>query len=188
MGSSQAHKAANHELIVKAAARRVRRDGVDNLAVAELMQEVGLTHGGFYRHFSSRDDLVAEAVTAALDHGSRRVSAAAELESPDALTTLIDGYLSALHRDKPETGCAVAALPTDIARTDARARGAYSDQVRSYIEILSRLTPDGDPDEGHLILSALVGSLTLARAVDDPVLSDEILERVAQALHRHLGR
>ena len=188
MGSSQAHKAANHELIVNAASRRVRRDGIDNIAVAELMQEVGLTHGGFYRHFGSREDLVAEAVAAALDHGAKRVSAAAELGSPDALTTLIDGYLSALHRDKPETGCAVAALPTDIHRADPRARAAYSDQVRSYIEILTRLAPDGDRDDGHLILSALVGSLALARAVGDRDLSDDILESVARALHRHLGQ
>ena len=188
MGSSQAHKAANHERIVKTAARQIRRNGVDSLGVAELMREAGLTHGGFYRHFNSRDDLLAAAVAAALDHGSKRMDAAAELGGPAALTAIIDGYLSALHRDKPETGCAVAALPTDIARTDKRSRAAYSNQVRTYLDLLTGLTPAGDADEAQLILSALVGALTLARAVDDTGLSDDILASVARALHRYVGQ
>ena len=186
MGSSQAHKAANHELIVNTAARRIRRDGVENVAVAELMRDVGLTHGGFYRHFNSREELVAESVAAALDQGSRRVYAAAEGDSPAALTTIIDGYLSALHRDKAETGCAVAALPTDIARCNEPARTAYSNQVRSYLDLLTGLDPDGDPGASYLILSALVGALALARAVNDEGLSDEILASVGGALHRYV--
>ena len=188
MGSSQAHKAASHELIVKTAARRIRRDGVDKIAVADLMRDAGLTHGGFYRHFDSREDLVAAAVTAALDHGSRRMNAAAELGGQAALMAIIDGYLSALHRDKPETGCAVAALPTDIARTDQRARAAYTKQVRGYLEILAELTPAGNSGEAHLILSALVGALALARAVDDAALSDDILASVAGALRSYVAQ
>ena len=116
VGSSQADKAASHERIVKAASRRIRRDGIDNVGVAELMKQAGLTHGGFYRHFESRDDLVAEAIAEALAQGSQRVQASAKLGGPSALAAIVDGYLSRLHRDKPETGCAVAALPTDVAR------------------------------------------------------------------------
>jgi TetR/AcrR family transcriptional repressor of nem operon len=186
VGSSQADKAASHERIVKTASRRIRRDGVDSLGVAELMNEAGLTHGGFYRHFDSRDELVAEAIDAAVAQGSERIHAAAQLGGQPALTAIIDGYLSRLHRDKPETGCAVAALPTDIARTNARARAAYSRQVRRYIDLLAELTPGCDPDEGHLILAALVGALVLARAVDDRGLSDEILDNVARALRHHV--
>ena len=186
MGSSQADKAASHERIVKAASRRIRRDGIDDVSVAELMNQAGLTHGGFYRHFESRDDLVTEAIDAALAHGSQRIHEAAQLGGPEALAAIIDGYLSRLHRDKPETGCAVAAIPTDIARTDPRARAAYSRQVRSYIDLLAELTLARDPDEGHLILAALVGALVLARAVDDRGLSDEILDSAARALHRHV--
>ena len=145
MGSSQADKAASHERIVKAASRRIRRDGIDNVSVAELMNQAGLTHGGFYRHFDSRDDLVAEAIDAALAQGSERVHAAAKLGGADALAAIIDAYLSRLHRDKPETGCAVAALPTDIARADARVRAAYSRQVRTYLDLLAELTPARDP-------------------------------------------
>jgi len=186
VGSSQADKAASHERIVKAAAARIRRDGVEGLGVADLMREAGLTHGGFYRHFGSRDDLVAQAVEAALAHGSRRAEAAARHEGgPEALAVIIDAYLSPLHRDKPETGCAVAALPADIARSSPRARAAYTAQVRRYLDLFADLEPVGDPDDPHLILATLVGALALARAVDDPVLSDEILERAARALHRH---
>ena len=186
MGSSRADKAASHERIVKAAAARIRRDGVEGVGVADLMREAGLTHGGFYRHFDSRDDLVAEAVEAALAHGSRRAEAAAQLGGPEALAMVIDAYLSPLHRDKPETGCAVAALPTDIARSSQRARAAYTAQVRRYLDLYAELTPGDDPDDPPLILAALVGAIALARAVDDPSLSDEILERVARALHRHI--
>jgi TetR/AcrR family transcriptional repressor of nem operon len=183
VGSSQADKAASHERIVNVASRRIRRDGLDSVSVAELMKEAGLTHGGFYRHFESRDDLVVEAIDEALVQGSRRVQASANLSGRAALAAIIDGYLSRLHRDKPETGCAVAALPNDIARCGQGARAAYSRQVRSYIELLTELTPDRDPDEAHMVLAALVGALLLARAVDDRGLSDEILERVARALY-----
>jgi TetR/AcrR family transcriptional repressor of nem operon len=186
VGSSQADKAANHERIVKTASRRIRRDGIDSVRVAELMSDAGLTHGGFYRHFGSRDDLVAEAIDTALAQGSERVQAAATLGGPEALAAIIEGYLSALHRDTPETGCAVSALPADIARTNSRARSAYSRQVRSYLDLLAGLAPARDPDEAHLILAALVGALVLARAVDDGGLSDEILENVARALHRYV--
>jgi TetR/AcrR family transcriptional repressor of nem operon len=187
VGSSQADKAASHERIVKTASRRMRRDGIDSVSVVELMNEAGLTHGGFYRHFGSRDDLVAEAIDTALAQGSERIKAAAKLGGPAALAAIIDGYLSPLHRDKPETGCAVAALPADIARSNPRARSAYSRQVRSYIGLIDGLTPARDPDEAHLILAVLVGALVLARAVDDRGLSDEILESAARALHRHVG-
>jgi TetR/AcrR family transcriptional repressor of nem operon len=187
VGSSQAEKAASHQRIVKAAAVRIRRDGIDGVSVAELMAEAGLTHGGFYRHFDSRDELVAEAVEMALAQGSKRTYAAAEIGGVPALTAIIDGYLSQLHRDKPETGCAVAALPTDIARSNPQAREAYSDQVRRYVDLLTGLSPSGDPDDGHLLLGALVGALTLSRAVDDPSLSNEILGSAARALHRYIS-
>jgi len=186
VGSSKADKAASHARIVKAASRRIRRDGIDHVGVAELMKQAGLTHGGFYRHFDSRDELVAEAISEALAQGSQRVQASAKLSRPAALAAIVDGYLSRVHRDKPEAGCAVAALPTDIARSDDRARAAYSRQVRSYIELLTDLTPTNDPDEAYLVLATLVGALVLARAVDDSGLSDEILERAARALHGYV--
>src|SRR4029077_15356739 len=175
VGSSQADKAASHQRIVTAAAARVRRAGVDGLSVADLMREAGLTHGGFYRHFGSRDDLVAEAVEAALTHGSRRAEAAARQGGPEALAATIDAYLSPIHRDKLETGCAVAALPTDIARSSQRARAAYTAQVRRYLDLFAALTPADDPDDPYLILAVLVGALAPAQSVNDTSLSDETL-------------
>ena len=190
MGSSQADKTASHDRIVTAAAARIRRGGIDAVKVSELMREAGLTHGGFYRHFGSRDDLIAEAVDAALKQGSRRTEDAASIGGIAALTAIIDGYLSQAHRDKPEAGCAVGALPADISRCGTRAREAYGRQVRRYIDLLGGLfkgaEPEDERDEAFLLLAALVGALAMARAVDEPELSDEILTRTARALHRHI--
>ena len=190
LGSSQADKAASHERIVSAAAARIRRDGMAAVNVSDLMQEAGLTHGGFYRHFGSRDDLITEAVDVALVHGSRRTDAAARLGGIPALEAIIDGYLSRVHRDKPETGCAIAALPADISRSGTRTREAYGRQVRRYVDLLADLTPGSEPEakreEAFLILAALVGALSMARAVGESEFGDEILARTARALHGHI--
>jgi TetR/AcrR family transcriptional repressor of nem operon len=190
MGTSQVDKAASHGRIVNAAAARMRRDGTEGVSVSELMNEAGLTHGGFYRHFDSRDELVAEAIEAALGQGARRTDRAAKIGGIPALTAIVDGYLSQGHRDRPETGCAVAALPADVSRCGARARRAYAGQVQRYIDLLVELIPEADPqanrDEALLVLAALVGALSMARAVDDGDLSDEILAATARALHRHI--
>ena len=190
MGTSQADKAASHERIVNIAAARMRRDGVNGVGVAELMQEAGLTHGGFYRHFSSRDDLVAEAVESALAQGSERAMSAAARGGTQAFTAIVDGYLSVVHRDRPESGCAVAGLAQDVSRTDDRARAAYGRQVEKYLDVLAGLTPSADPAadpaagrrQAYLVLSALVGAVAMARAVGDGDLSEEILAETAAAL------
>ncbi len=188
MGSSRAEKAASHERIVRTAAARMRRDGIDGVSVAELMSDAGLTHGGFYRHFRSREELVAEAVERALADGAERTTAAAGGGGSTALHRIIDGYLSPTHRDEPESGCAVAGLPAEIARSNARARAAYAGQVTSYVELLAGLIAQSDRpaerDDAFLVLSALVGALSMARAVDDPRFSDEILDETARALRR----
>jgi TetR/AcrR family transcriptional regulator, transcriptional repressor for nem operon len=190
VGTSQADKAASHERIVNIAAARMRRDGVNGVGVAELMQEAGLTHGGFYRHFSSRDDLVAEAVESALAQGSERAMSAAARGGTQAFTAIVDGYLSVVHRDRPESGCAVAGLAQDVSRTDDRARAAYGRQVEKYLDVLAGLTPSADPAadpaagrrQAYLVLSALVGAVAMARAVGDGDLSEEILAETAAAL------
>src|SRR5580658_5183563 len=126
VGSSQAGKAATHERIVKAAAARIRRDGIEGVGVADLMREAGLTHGGFYRHFGSRDDLVAEAVERALEDGGKAVAAVLSSKQPPAalLAALVDAYLSAAHCDNIASSCAVTTLAADVARSNARARSA----------------------------------------------------------------
>jgi len=188
MARSQAEKDASHRRIVRAAAAQVRRDGVDAVKVAELMREAGLTHGGFYRHFGSREDLIDEAIDAALTDGSRQADTGESLDPGAELAQIIDGYVSKAHRDNPQVGCAVAALPADVSRSSSRARHAYSRQVRRYIDrlvgLMRQAEPDTERDEAVLTLSALVGAVAMARAVDDPELSDEILARTANALHR----
>lgn len=182
MGSSQADKAASHDRIVKAAAARIRSDGIDGVSVSDLMSEAGLTHGGFYRHFNSRDELVVEAMEAALADGSKAAAAASQLGEGRGLAAVIGGYLSKAHRDHPEAGCAVAALPTDVVRATPDARAAYTSQVRRYLDLLAALDPNHDSDQAQLTLAALVGGVLLARAVDDQGLSDEILESVVRGL------
>ncbi len=186
MGTSQAAKAASHDRILDIAAARIRRDGIDSLAVAELMNEAGLTHGGFYRHFDSREHLVAEAAQRALSQGSTWTMASGRLGGRRGFTKLVDGYLSAWHRDHPDSGCGVAGIAADVARADGSARAPYSHQVKECLAVLANLIDDPDRQvaerEAVLTLSALVGAISMARAVDDADLSQQILANAAAAL------
>jgi TetR/AcrR family transcriptional regulator, transcriptional repressor for nem operon len=185
MGHSRATKLEHHEEIVGVAASRFREDGVDRVGVADLMHDVGLTHGGFYRHFDSRDQLVAEAVERALHDGGQAMAAVAE-SSHDPLAAVIDAYLSVSHRDTLGTSCAVTTLAGDVARSNPRARAAYTNQVGLYIDMLVRLLGSGPngPRRATAItaLSTLVGAVSMARAVDDDKLSLEILASAASEL------
>ena len=188
MGHSRADKRQHHEQIVGVAATRFREDGTDRVGVAELMHEAGLTHGGFYRHFETRDELVAEAVERALHDGGQAMAAVAA--SPhDPLAAVIDAYLSTTHRDNLGTSCAVTTLAADVARADPRARAAYTSQVGVYIEMLIGLLPPGHADRratAITALSTLVGAVSMARAVDDEALSREILASAASELKAQL--
>lgn len=190
MGTSQAAKAASHERILEIAAARIRRDGVDNLSVADLMNEAGLTHGGFYRHFDSREQLVAEATQHALREGSAWTIAAAKIGGQRGRTKLVDGYLSKWHRDHPESGCGVAGIAADVARASSSAQAAYTRQVKECLAVLANLVDNADRQveerEAVLTLSVLVGAISIARAVDDPDLSQQILTTAAAALKERL--
>src|SRR6202790_2434538 len=122
MGHSKAEKAETHKRIVKIASKRFREDGLAGVGISELMKEAGLTVGGFYKHFDSRDDLVAEAVSSAFGAWKRRIDAAASGGPPVSYAKLIDEYLNEAHRDSPGTGCAFGALAGEIARSDERTR------------------------------------------------------------------
>ena len=186
MGTSQAAKAQSHDRILDIAAARIRRDGIASLTVAELMKEAGLTHGGFYRHFDSREQLVAEAAQRALTQGSQPTIAAGRIGGQRGYTTLIDGYLSTRHRDQPESGCGVAGVAADVARAGGPARSSYTRQVKECLAVLADLIDDPDRQAGEreaiLTLSTLVGAISMARAIDDPELSEQILANAAAAL------
>jgi TetR/AcrR family transcriptional repressor of nem operon len=189
MGHSRASKREHHEEIVGVAASRFREDGIKSVGVADLMHDAGLTHGGFYRHFESRDQLVGEAVERALRDGGRAMAAVAEAP-PDPLAAVIDTYLSTTHRDNLGTSCAVTTLAGDVARSNPRARAAYTNQVGVYIDMLVGLLPPGTGDRRRATaitaLSTLVGAVSMARAVNDEALSQEILASAASELKAQL--
>jgi len=192
MGHSKAQKARTHRRIVAIASKRFREKGLAGFGIAELMKEAGLTVGGFYKHFDSRDDLVAEAVNSAFGGWKRRVDAAKSGGPPVSYEKLIDDYLSEAHRDNPGAGCAFSALAPEIARSDKRTRAFTSEQVRSDIQLIAALRPAKDKrtqrSRAILAFSALVGAMSLARAVSDVALSREILETVAELLKNSVSK
>jgi TetR/AcrR family transcriptional regulator, transcriptional repressor for nem operon len=186
MGYSKAQKAKTHERIVKLASKRFREEGLAGIGIAELMKEAGLTVGGFYKHFDSRDHLVAEAINSAFGGWQRRVDAAKTSGPPVSYAKLIDDYLNEAHRDNPGKGCAFSALAPEIARSDKRTRALTSEQVQNDIQLIAALHPAKDKRTARsraiLTFSALVGAMSLARAVSDEALSREILNTVAEVL------
>jgi TetR/AcrR family transcriptional repressor of nem operon len=189
MGHSKAEKAKTHKRIIAIASKKFREKGLAGVGIAELMKEAGLTVGGFYKHFKSRDALVAEAVGSALGTWKHQLDAAASGGPPVTYESLVDDYLSAAHRNQPGTGCPVAALAGDIARSDKRTRALFTQQIRDNIELLATLIRDtheknngGARSRAILAYCALVGAIGMARAVSDEGLSHEILNTVAQFL------
>lgn len=182
MGHSQAEKAQNRERILAEASRQIREGGLDSVSVGALMKSVGLTHGGFYGHFESRDALLAEALERALLEGEAKAGANGP-GRPAAFSRIVRSYLSRAHRDARDSGCAVAALAADVARADAATREVMTGHVESFIETMSRCL-DGDDDRAILAVSALVGALTLSRVVTDPALSNAILKSVREQLNQ----
>jgi TetR/AcrR family transcriptional repressor of nem operon len=154
--------------------------------IAELMKEAGLTVGGFYKHFDSRDELVAEAVSDAFGVWQRQKEAAEAGGQPLSFEKLIDDYLSDVHRKNPGAGCAFSSLAPELARSDKRTRALTSEQVMDDIELIVGLLPGKNKRAARsraiLAFSALVGAMSLARAVSDEALSQEILKTVANLL------
>jgi len=189
MGHSRAEKAKTHKRIVTLASKRFREKGLAGIGIADLMKEAGLTVGGFYKHFDSRDDLVAEAVGSALGAWKRQVDTARSGGPSVTYESLVDDYLSEAHRDQPGTGCPVVALAGDIARSDRRTRAMVTREIRDSIELLATLIRrTNEEDKGTtrsqaiLTYCALVGAIGVARAVSDQQLSREILKTVAPLL------
>jgi TetR/AcrR family transcriptional regulator, transcriptional repressor for nem operon len=184
MRHSKEDKAASHDRIVTVAAARIRESGTEQPGVAEIMRAAGLTHGGFYKHFGSRDELIAEAVERALTDSESRVpelTAGAE----DPLAAFADAYLSVAHRDDPATGCGVVALGADMPRVGGPAQEAYRAQVERYLAHLQQLLGDDDEatrSRATVTLSAMVGAVMIARALGPTPRSEEILRVVREAV------
>jgi TetR/AcrR family transcriptional repressor of nem operon len=186
MGYSRAQKEKTHKRIVAIASKRFREKGLAGFGIADLMKEAGLTVGGFYKHFDSRDELVAEAVGDAFGVWQRQKEAAESEGQPLTFARLVDDYVSDLHRKNPGAGCAFSALAPELARSDKRTRTLTSEQVKDDIELIIGLLPGKDKRAARsraiLTFSALVGAMSLARGVSDEELSREILKTVAELL------
>lgn len=177
--STQSRKDETHERIVTAAARAIRRSGYGGTGVANIMKDVGLTHGGFYAHFASRDAMLAEAADRA---GAESVSAmeriAAEVPEGQALAAMFQAYLSPAHVENIEEGCATAALCSEMPRQAPEVRRAATRRIKELIDLIARQSPDwGQPGEHERTLatvSTMIGALVLARAVDDHKLADAL--------------
>jgi TetR/AcrR family transcriptional repressor of nem operon len=180
-------KEATHERIVEVAARAIRRTGYGGTGVADIMKEAGLTHGGFYAHFASREAMLAEAADRA---GAEAVAASARIAAAappqQALQSLVRAYLSKAHVEGVETGCAVAALGSEMPRQAPEVRRAATRRIKEQIDLVARQSPDWGQPGAHeralVTVAAMVGALVLARAVDDPKLSDALREAALKHL------
>jgi TetR/AcrR family transcriptional regulator, transcriptional repressor for nem operon len=185
-------KEQTRERILRAAARAIRKHGYEGVGVADVMKEAGLTHGGFYAHFESRDALLAAAADQAgaesTEHLARVVAAA---KPGKELMALVDAYLSDGHLASPEQGCAVAAAGSEVPRQQADVRRAASRRIKDFIGLIERQFPEWGRSAAHDkamgIAATLVGSVVLARAVDDAQLSNRIRKAARELIRAAAG-
>ena len=183
-------KEETHERILRAAARAIRKHGYEGVGVADVMKEAGLTHGGFYAHFASRDALLAQAAEqAAVESTENLLRAVARAKPGEELMTLVDSYLADRHVEAAEQGlgCALAAAGSEVPRQHEEVRRAVSRRIKELISLVERQFPDwgksGAHEKAMAIVPCMVGALMLARAVDDPQLSKAI-RKAARGLIR----
>jgi AcrR family transcriptional regulator len=186
MRYAEDHKAQTHQRILHEASERFRKDGIGATGLQPLMKALGLTHGGFYAHFKSKDDLVEKALRCAVD---KLVESNKEkLGTDNSAAAFIDLYLSSAHRDAPENGCP---LPTMAAELGQRGQPSeITDELiqRMLATLESRLPGDDNSDESVMMMSTLVGALVLSRSARDPALADRILDTTREQLKRHASK
>ena len=180
MRYSREHKLETHARIVKKASVRLRERGAHGVGVADLMKEAGLTHGGFYAHFDSREALVVEAFAYAMDRSTERWRKLAEQMPPEQrLATIVESYLTPLHRDDPGHGCAVPALGAEIARESSKTRKAFAAKLEQMIDMMADQILDvprkSARKQAMAALATMMGTLVLSRIAGSGEFSDEIL-------------
>jgi len=180
MRYSREHKLETHARIVKRASVRLREKGAHGVGVADLMKDAGLTHGGFYAHFDSREALVIEAFAYAMDRSTERWRKLSEQTPPDKrFAAIVNAYLSAVHRDDPGHGCAVPSLGSEIARESPKTRKAFAAKLEQMIGMLAEQIPGLPPKaarkQAMAALGTMMGTLVMARIAGNGELSDEIL-------------
>jgi TetR/AcrR family transcriptional repressor of nem operon len=183
MRYSTEQKAETHRQIVDAASREFRSKGLQGIGIADLMSQVGLTHGGFYAHFSDRDALVAEAATcAAMESFGRLHEAARSAPKGKEVEAMLDLYLSPEHRDDPGFGCLLPALAADIGRQSDTVKSAFTDSLKENMTRFSNYMPARSNKEklnqAFMLISGMAGAVLIARAIDDAKLSKVLLDSV----------
>jgi TetR/AcrR family transcriptional repressor of nem operon len=179
---SKLEAAQTREAIVAAAADLIRRTGIGEASLADMMAAAGLTHGGFYRHFRNKEHLVSEALSAA---GDKTIATISRHIAKGGLKAVVDGYLSKSHRDSPTPICPFAALGSEMARSSKETKAAATELLEKVLVTLAGDAPDREARSAAIVaLSTMIGAMTLARVVADADLSAEILDRVKDHLHR----
>jgi TetR/AcrR family transcriptional repressor of nem operon len=179
---SSDHREKTHAAIIDAAAERIRAGGFDALGVASIMAETGLTHGGFYAHFRSRDALLAAAVTRLFDKACETVGYFEEKHGADALEKYVDFYLSPRHRDDVERGCPIPALSGEAQRAAPEVKAAYEAGLEKLAARLGRLMPKGGAKAGLALLGEMAGVLGVSRTMGDAKHSGELLAAKRKAM------
>lgn len=190
MRYSKEHKDETRKRIVQKAGERFRAEGIDAVGVASLMQSVGLTVGGFYAHFRSKEDLVAQACDEGFSNTTARFRGFSEGKPKgERLLALIDAYLSKCHRDDQGSGCFAAASGPELARLSLETRAAFTSQLNAWINLIDdTMKADGWKGDARGIASTLAGTLILSRTVDDPTLSEAILESGRKSIRAGLSK
>jgi AcrR family transcriptional regulator len=187
LGARAAAKDVTHERIVAVAARAIRRSGYEGTGVADIMKEAGLTHGAFYAHFTSREAMLAEAARrACAESAAAAADVAASVPPGKALASMLGTYLSKEHLEQVDTGCPLAALGSETSRQTPEVRRVATRHIKEMIDLLARQSPDWGQPAAHeralVTIATMVGALVLARAVDDPGLSDGLREAALEHL------
>ena len=175
MRVSRIQAAENRQTVINVASRLFRERGFDGIGLKDLMEGAGLTQGAFYKQFESKEDLAAQASRRALESASERWSAAIAENPDDPLGAVIAFYLSAGHREEKLDGCPVVALGSDAARQGTGVKAAFEEGIKAYLEVLGPLLPKTDGEDSNrkamVVLSTMIGAMTLSRAVNDPDLA-----------------
>jgi TetR/AcrR family transcriptional repressor of nem operon len=192
MRYTDSHKEETRQRVVKAAAAALRARGPDGVGVAEVMKEVGLTHGGFYAHFPSKEALLAAALEDAFAQGRRRFGRiTADLDGLDAFAAFLESYVTMEHRAHPERGCPVATIASDLPRQGPAIRAAFDAGLMSLIGRVANWLPGDDPQERQDLAGSLVaemaGAVSLSRAVSDDAVAARFLDQSRRRIAARAG-
>lgn len=186
MKVSREQAAESRQRVIEIASKLFREHGLDGIGVADLMKSAGFTHGGFYRHFGSKEDLMAEACTQAVGASLSKLRERIDQATESPLAAVTSSYLSSAHCEHPGDGCALAALGSEASRHGAPVRHALTNGVREFIDLLTAIVPGRSRaarrEKALATYASMVGAVVLARSVDDPVLAEQILQSVSTSI------